>query len=193
MPRIEEALDALHGAKYFSSIDLAQGYYQVGISEKDRHKTAFRVGCGGLYEYPRMPMGLCNSPGTFQRLMEACLAEANFDILLIYLDDILVFSRSVEDHLCRLEYVFSRFKAHGLRMKLTKCHFFKRKVTFLGHQVSSEGVTTDPDKTKVIRDWQQPRTISQLRSFLGLASYYRRFVRSFSKLQHHYMLCCLMW
>ncbi|MEW8547227.1 MAG: reverse transcriptase family protein, partial [Candidatus Thiodiazotropha sp.] len=125
LPRIEEALDALHGSQYFSSIDLAQGYYQVGISEKDRHKTAFRVGCGGLYEYLRMPMGLCNSPSTFQRLMEVCLAEANFDILLIYLDDILVFSRSVEDHLKRLEYVFSRFKQHGLRMKLSKCHFFQ--------------------------------------------------------------------
>ena len=180
--RIEEALDALHGSKYFSSIDLAQGYYQVGISEKDRHKMALRVGCGGLYEYLRMPVGLCNSPGTFQRLMEACLAEANFDILLIYLDDILVFSSSIEDHLNRLDYVFSRFKAHGLRMKLTKCHFFQKKVTFLGHQVSAEGVTTDPEKTKVIRDWQRPRTISQLRSFLGLASYYRRFVRSFSKI-----------
>ena len=114
-----------------------------------------------------MPMGLCNTPGTFQRLMEACLAEANFNILLIYLDDILVFSSSIEDHLNRLDYVFSRFKAHGLRMKLTKCHFFKRKVTFLGHQVSAEGVTTDPEKTEVIRDWQPPHTILQLR--LGIS------------------------
>jgi len=180
LPRIDEALDALHGSKYFSSIDLAQGYYQVGISEKDRHKTAFRVGCGGLYEYLRMPMGLCNSPSTFQRLMEACLCEANFDILLIYLDDVLVFSKTIEEHLNRLEYVFSRFKAHGLRMKLSKCHFFQRKVTFLGHQVSEKGVSTDPEKSKVIQDWQRPRTVSQLRSFLGLASYYRRFVSKFA-------------
>ncbi|MES9880444.1 MAG: RNase H-like domain-containing protein, partial [Sedimenticola sp.] len=168
----------------FSSIDLAQGFYQVGISEKDRHKTAFRVGCGGLYEYFRMPMGLCNSPSTFQRLMEACLAEANFDILLIYLDDILVYSQSISEHIpvSRLEYVFSRLRSHGLRLKLSKCHFFRKEVTFLGHQVSGEGVATDPEKTRAIRDWPRPRTVSQLRSFLGLASYYRKFVRSFSEI-----------
>ncbi len=96
----------MHGAKYFSSIDLAQGYYQVAIDERDSHKTAFRVGTGGLYEYKRMPMGLCNSLATFQRLMEACLAEANFDLLLIYLDDILVFSASIEEHFSTIRICF---------------------------------------------------------------------------------------
>ncbi|MES9882597.1 MAG: reverse transcriptase family protein, partial [Sedimenticola sp.] len=182
LPRIDEALEALHDSQYFSSIDLAQGFYQVPIDQQDRHKTAFRVGSGGLYEYLRMPMGLCNSPGTFQRLKEVCLAQANIDNLLIYLDDILVYSRSIDDHIARLQYVFSRLQAHGLKMKLRKCHFFQRKVTFLGHQVSGEGVATYSEKTAAIRGWKQPTTEKQLRIFLGLAGYYRRFVRGFSQI-----------
>ena len=101
LPRIEETLDLLNGAKYFSSIDLAQGYHQVAMEEKDIHNTAFRVGSGGLYEYLRMPFGLCNSPATFQRLMEVCLSEENFETLVLYLDDILVFSRTIEEHIQR--------------------------------------------------------------------------------------------
>ena len=98
LPRIQEIVDVLHGAKYFSSIDLAQGYHQVAM---DENAIAFRVGTGGLYEYLRMPFGLCNSPAMFQRLMEACFTEENFDILLLYLDDILVFSKTIEEHLHR--------------------------------------------------------------------------------------------
>ncbi len=182
LPRIEEALEAIGNSKFFSSIDLAQGYYQVAVDEADIHKTAFRVGTGGLYEYLRMPFGLCNSPGTFQRLMEACLGEANFDLLLIYLDDILVFASSIEEHIKRLEYVFCRLKEHGLKMKPTKCHFFQREVKFLGHVVSENGIFTDPDKTKTVKEWPRPQTERQLRQFLGLAGYYRRFVKGFSQI-----------
>ena len=137
---------------------------------------------GGLYAYARMPMGLCNSPGTFQRLMEACLGEANFDLLLLYLDDISVFSASIEDHIKRLEFVFRRLQEHGLKMKISKCHFFKREVKFLGHIVSEKGIATDPDKTKTIEDWKQPTSEKELRSFLGLASYYRKYVKGFSQI-----------
>ena len=157
LPRIEEALEAIGNSKFFSSIDLAQGYYQVAIDEDDIQKTAFRVGTGGLFEYLRMPFGFCNSPGTFQRLMEACLGEANFDLLLLYLDDILVFASIIEEHIKRLEYVFSRLKEHGLKMKPGKCHFFKREAKFLGHVLSEKGIITDPDKTKAVKDGPDPQ------------------------------------
>lgn len=182
LPRIEETLDMLHGAKYFSSIDLAQGYYQVEMDEESIPKTAFRVGTGGLYEYLRMPFGLCNSPATFQRLMEACFSEENFEILLLYLDDILVFSKSIEEHFARLDIVFSKLKQHGLKMKPSKCWFFQKSVKYLGHIVSSEGISTDPDKTAAVKSWAKPTTEKELRSFLGMAGYYRRFVKDFSKI-----------
>lgn len=132
LPRIDETLDVLHGAKYFSSIDLAQGYHQVAMDEESIEKKAFRVGTGGLYEYIRMPFGLCNSPATFQRLMEAYFSEENFEILLLYLDDIIVFSNTVDEHLRRLDIVFTKLKSHRLKMKPTKCRFFNTSVKYLG-------------------------------------------------------------
>ena len=123
------------------------------MDEKDIHKTAFRVGSGGLYEYLRMPFGLCNSPATFQRLMEVCLSEENFESLVLYLDDVLVFSRTIEEHIQRLDTVFTKLKAHGLKIKPSKCHFFRREVKYLGNVVSQKGVSTDPDKTEAIRSF----------------------------------------
>jgi len=182
LPRIDEALDALHGSKYYTTLDLQQGYYQVALDEESISKTAFRIGSGGLFEYIRMPMGLCNSPGTFQRLMEACLGDKNFEFLLIYLDDILLYSSTFEQHLERLNFVLTRLQQHGLKINPKKCHFFKTKVQYLGHRISGKGIETDPDKIAAIKSWTVPKTEKNLRSFLGLCSYYRKFVKDFSKI-----------
>ena len=182
IPRIQDALDSLRGSSYFSSLDLVQGYYQVAVHEDDIHKTAFRVGSRGLYEYLRMPMGLCNSGSSFQRLMEACLGDKNFEELLIYLDDVLVYSSTFTEHLERLESVFKRLRKHGLKLKPKKCFLFKESVKYLGHVVSSKGVETDPDKVEAIASWEVPQNEKDLRSFLGLAGYYRRFVEGFAKI-----------
>lgn len=147
LPRIDESLDALSGAAFFSTLDLASGYHQVVMHEKDRDKTAFTTPFG-LYEYLRMPFGLCNAPATFQRLMQATMSDLAFQIVLIYLDDLLVFSPTFQDHLVRLETVLKRLKETGLKVKVEKCHFLQPKVRFLGHQVSAQGIDTDPEKDK---------------------------------------------
>ncbi|PIK37692.1 hypothetical protein BSL78_25478 [Apostichopus japonicus] len=144
IPRIDESLDSLHGTKWFSTIDLLSGYHQVAMDEADQHKTSFTTPFG-LYEYTRMPFGLCNAPGTFQRLMQACLGDMFFYSVLCYLDDILVYSSTFSDHLARLQTVFDRLRKFGLKIKLKKCSFFKTKVSYLGHEVSSEGVRADPN------------------------------------------------
>ena len=179
LPRIEETLDALGGARYFSTLDLASGYNQVPVAEKDKAKTAFCTPFG-LFEYNRMPFGLCNAPGTFQRLMERIFGDQSFRTLLLYLDDVVVYASSFEQHLCRLELVLGRLRAHHLKLKLAKCHFFAQEVRYLGHVISAAGVATDPEKTRVVADWPRPRTAKDLRSFLGFASYYRRFVPQFA-------------
>ena len=187
LPRIEESLDALTGAKWFSTLDLASGYNQVAMAEADKAKTAFCTPFG-LFEFNRMPFGLCNAPGTFQRLMERMFGDQRFQSVLLYLDDIIVFSSTVRQHLERLEEVFSRLDRQGLKVKLSKCHFFQKEVKYLGHVVSEQGVATDPDKLAAVREWKRPSHLAELRSFLGFASYYRRFVEGFAKLAaplHH--------
>ncbi|XP_076840784.1 uncharacterized protein LOC143485286 [Brachyhypopomus gauderio] len=180
LPRIEESLDALSGAKLFTTLDLASGYNQVPMAEGDKQKTAFCTPFG-LFEFNRMPFGLCNAPSTFQRLMERIFGDERFQSLLLYLDDIVVFSSSFEDHLQRLELVFERLQHHQLKLKFDKCHFFQTEVRYLGHVISAEGVSTDPDKIQVVADWARPQTVKELRSFLGFASYYRRFVNGFAR------------
>lgn len=181
LPRIDESLDALSGAEFFSTIDLASGYHQVAVHEKDRNKTAFTTPFG-LYEYLRMPFGLSNAPATFQRLMQATMSDLVFQIVLIYLDDLLVFSQTFQDHLVRLETVLKRLRETGLKVKMEKCHFLQPEVKFLGHRVSAQGIGTDPDKISAVKMWPIPSTVKELRSFLGFCSYYRRFIEGFSQI-----------
>ncbi|KAM3873593.1 retrovirus-related Pol polyprotein from transposon 412 [Diretmus argenteus] len=181
LPRIEESLDALSGARWFTTLDLASGYNQVPVSEKDKHKTAFCTPFG-LFEWNRMPFRLCNAPGTFQRLMQRMFGDQQCQSLLLYLDDIVVFSFSVSEHLQRLEGVLGRLHKEGLKVKLEKCASFQEQVSYLGHVISSKGVSTDPTKIEAVAKWQRPHHVSELRSFLGFASYYRRFVEGFAQL-----------
>lgn len=124
LPRIDESLDALHGAKYFTTLDLASGFHQIAMHEDDRHKPAFSTPFE-LYEYTRMPMGLCNSPATFQRLMQQIFNDSAFQILLTYLDDLIGYSKTIDEHLERLDKVFTKLKEHGLKLKGKKCNFFQ--------------------------------------------------------------------
>ena len=181
LPRIEETLDALHGAKWFSSLDLKSGYWQVEVAEKDKAKTAFTTPLG-FYEANRMPFGLTNAPATFQRLMERCVGDLNLKTCLVYLDDVIVFSRTFEEHLERLQSVFSRLHEHGLKLKPSKCHLFRTSVKYLGHVISEDGVETDPDKITALKNWPTPTNHQEVRSFLGFAGYYRRFIAGYSKI-----------
>lgn len=181
LPRIEESLDMLCGARWFSTMDLASGYNQVPVSEADRAKTAFCTPFG-LFEWNRMPFGLCNAPSTFQRLMQRMFGDQQCQSVLLYLDDIVIFASTVAQHLQRLEMVLARLQMEGLKAKLQKCAFFKPEVQYLGHIISQHGVATDPSKIEAVANWRRPTNVAEVRSFLGFASYYRRFVEGFAKL-----------
>ncbi|KAJ7998214.1 hypothetical protein DPEC_G00220270 [Dallia pectoralis] len=157
LPRIEESLTSLKESKWFSTLDLASGYWQVEVDPKDREKTAFTTPLG-LYEFDLMPFGLCNAPATFQRLMQRCLGGLVHDSLLIYLDDVIVFSPDFDSHMLHLEQVFERLWKQGLKLQPRKFSLFQSKVTFLGHVVSKEGVSTDPEKTAAVQRWRAPTT-----------------------------------
>ena len=182
LPRIEEALQTLKGAKYFCSLDLAHGFHQLPMAPEDIEKTAFRTGTGGLYEYTRMPFGLCNAPATFMRVMDKAFGDLNFQSLLVYLDDILVFGASFEETLQRLDTVLSRLSTLNLKVKPEKCQLFKTKVNYLGHVVTSEGTVPNPEKIRAVKEWPRPETEKGLRGFLGLSGYYRRFVQGYAKI-----------
>jgi transposase InsO family protein len=180
LPRIEESLEALRGATLFSTMDLVSAYNQVEVEPVDQEKTAFTTPMG-LYQYIRMPFGLNNSPATFSRLVGQVFREEIFQSLLVYLDDIIVFSSEVQSHLDRLENALKRLMQHNLKVRADKCNFFKKEIKFLGHVVSGRGVMTDPDKIVAVAKWQTPTTVKELRRFLGFTSYYRRFVLDYAK------------
>ena len=182
LPRIDETIDCLAGAKYFTRLDLRSAYWQMGIKESDKHKTAFSLGPLGFYEFNRLPFGLTNAGASFQRLMERCMGEAHLRECLVFLDDIVVFSRNIDDHFARLESVFSRLKHHGLKLKGSKCEFFKKEIKYLGVIVSADGIKTDPEKVIAVQNWPAIKSIKDLRRFIGFTSYYRKFIRDYAKI-----------
>ena len=181
LPRIEEALQAVKSAMYFTSIDLAQGYLQLAMDEVDIHKTAFHAGSSGLYEFTHMPFGLSNAGASFCHLMEICLGDQQYLTLLFYLDDICIFSSSVDEMLNRTEMVLKCLQDFNLKIKPKKSFFFQSKVLFLGHMLSKEGISPNPNKIQKVKDWPVPTNAKEVHSFLGLASYYRQFVLQFVK------------
>ncbi|UYV77866.1 K02A2.6-like [Cordylochernes scorpioides] len=180
-PRIDATLDTLAGSQWFSTLDLKSGYWQVEMHPDDKEKTAFTTG-SGLWQFNVMPFGLCNAPATFERLMEAVLQGLATETCMVYLDDIIVLGKNFEEHLSNIEKVFKRLEAANLKLSPKKCKLFKKEVAYLGHIISAEGVQTDPEKTETVRMWPTPKDLTQLRSFLGLCTYYRRFIPGFSNI-----------
>ena len=180
LPRIDDLLDALHGAKWFSTLGLESGYWQVPITEQDKAKTAFRTSSGQLFEFNQLPFGLCNAPATFSRLMDRVLAGLHWETCLFCLDDIIVFSSTWEEHLTRLCQVFERLRHANLKLGADKCTFAAKEVNYLGHRVTEEGLLPDSSLLAAIREIPPPKTPTEVRSFLGLAGYYRRYVKGFA-------------
>ena len=186
LPRIDDILDQLSGAQYFTTLDLAAGYWQVPLHQSDRQKTAFTAH-QGLYEFTVLPFGLCNAPATFQRLMQSVLAglgqgRGENPYCLVYLDDVIIFSRTLEEHITHLQRVLGRIRQAGLKLKPQKCNFVQEQVLCLGHVVSRRGIAPDPSKVEAVKRWPRPRDVPGVRAFLGFASYYRKFVPGFSKI-----------
>lgn len=180
LPRIDELLDRLKGAKYFTKLDLASGFWQIPMAPEDIPKTAFNTRYG-QFEFTVMPFGLCNAPSTFQAMMNQVLFDYLDDFVLIYLDDVLIFSTTYEEHLQHLEKVFKRLEEQDLYCKPHKCDFAKTTIKYLGHIVSNGTVSVDPSKISAITDWPVPTTLVQLQSFLGHLNYFRRFIKNFAR------------
>jgi hypothetical protein len=178
LPLVDDLFDRLSGAKVFSRIDLRSGYYQIRIAEGDKEKIACRTRYGS-YEFLVMPFGLTNALATFCTLMNDIFREWLDDFIVIYIDDILIYSGSLEEHLRK---VFQRLRENKLYVKLEKCKFGVTEVDFLGHRITQEGLKMDDHKVKAILDWEPPKSVPALRSFLGLASYYLKFIKNFAKI-----------
>jgi hypothetical protein len=179
LPRIDELFDVMRGATIFTSLDLAQGYHQVRIQEQHIHRTAFRTRFG-LYEFTVLPFGLTNAPPTFMRLMHSILGPYLDKFVVVFLDDICIFSSNAEDHLHHIDTVLKTLAAHNLKVKLSKCSFGRQELEFLGHLISRQGVRPDPRKLQAVRDWPIPKDTTEVRQFLGFTNFYRKFVKDFS-------------
>ena len=179
IPRLDDMLDELHGTFIFSKIDLKSGYHQIRMREGDEWKTAFKTKYG-LYEWLVMPFGLTNAPSTFMRLMNHVLRAFIGKFVVVYFDDILIYSKCLDDHIKHLHYVLDTLRREKLYANIKKCAFCTNSVVFLGFVVSSKGLQVDEKKVKAIRDWLTPKSVTEVRSFHGLASFYRRFIKDFS-------------
>lgn len=181
LPRIEELTTCFGNATVFSKLDLMSGYFQVRVDEEDMEKTAFSTD-HGHYEWVVMPFGLTNAPSTFQRMMNQVLAPFINKFVQVYLDDIIIYSSSVEEHYHHLRKILQLLRENHLIAKKKKCSFYFKSLQFLGHIIAKEGIQTDPAKISKIRDWPTPTTIKEAQSFLGLSGYYRRFIKDYSKI-----------
>ena len=181
IPETRQLLDTLHGSVYFTTLDLSSGYYNVPMAEKDIEKTAFSTR-KNHWEFVRMPMGLSTSPSTFQKLMHKAFDKENWHQCLIYLDDILIFSKDLEEQAQRLRIIFERVRAAGFKLSPEKCEFMKNQVSYLGYTISKEGTKTDTKKIERIQNWKRPESAEELRSWLGLCGYYRQFIKDYAKL-----------
>jgi hypothetical protein len=181
LPRIDDLFDHLSGTKVFSRIDLRSGYYQIQIAEGDEERTACHTRYGS-YEFLVMPFGLTNTPATFSTLMNNIFRKWLDDFVIVYIDDILIYSGSLEEHAEHLQKVFQGLRENKLYAKLEKCEFGVTKVDFLGHRITQEGLKMDDHKVNAIVDWEPPKSVPALKSILGLASYYRKFIKNFAKI-----------
>ena len=181
-PRIEDSLDCLDRAQIFTSLDLKAGCWQVEMSEESIPSTSFTVGPPGFYEWIRMPFGLTNTPATIQRLMESCLGDPHLKHCMIYLDDIIIFSKMPEEHLQRLREVFEKLTLAGLKHKPKKCEFFKPRIEYLGHILSKDGIETNPKKIEAVLNWPRMKTVTWVRSSLGFCKYYCKFIHKFAQI-----------
>ena len=182
LPRICETLESLAGAAHFLTFDMNSGFWQVPMDEESKQYTAFTLGSMGLYECESMPFGLCNSPPTFQRLMQNCLGELNLTYCLIYLDDVIVFSDMPEEHLRRMHVVFDHLHKHSLKLKPSKCEVFKSEINYLAHHVSWKGVLPSKKNLELIAQCPPPDMYTKVKSFVGLVGHYRCFIKGFAKI-----------
>ena len=181
LPRIDDTLDRLSQAKWFCTLDMASGYWQIALDEEDRKKTGF-VTQHGQYVFNVLPFGLANAPATFSRMMDRVMTGLPPEIAMCYLDDVIVVGKDVKSTMANLRRVMERFAAAGLKFGPKKCELFQKEVSFLGHIVSEKGIKMDPEKLRVIREWPQPRNTTELSAYLGLTGYYRRFVEHFARI-----------
>lgn len=179
IPRIDEILDQLGRSRYYTTLDLASGYHQVPIKPEDCEKTGFSTD-KGHFEFVKMPFGLCGAPSTFQRLMNNVLMGINGTRAFVYLDDIIIYATDLQDHEEKLREVFSRFKKYNLQLQPSKCQFLRREVVYLGHLITSQGVKPDPAKVQCVKDYPTPKNTTEIKQFLGLTGYYRRFMENYS-------------
>jgi hypothetical protein len=181
LPRIDDLFDQMKGATVFSKIDLRSGYHQLRIKEDDIPKTAFKTRFGH-YEFTVLPFGLTNAPGVFMSLMNGVFREYLDKFVQVFIDDILIYSRTTEEHDEHLRLVLQCLREHKLYGKLSKCSFYQSRIHYLGHVISGEGIAVDPAKVEAMMEWPASTNVTEVRSFMGLAGYYRRFVEGFSKI-----------